>query len=321
MNRKLREGIHELIEGASCILMVTHVAPDCDAIGSLLGLGGLLQDQSKELILACEDPVPKVCSWLPGSADIVQRTNKVFDLIIALDCSDERRMGRVYDHKPAEIPLLNIDHHVTNTNFGTLNWVEPICVSTTQMVLTLADALGWEVTQPVAVCLLSGLVTDTRSFRTANVDHAAMQAALRLMEAGASLAEITRQALGQQPLASLRMWGRAIDGLHLEDGILWTEVTRDMRQQWNLSEDGDSGLTNFLSGVREARIVVVFTERNNGIVDVGMRSVPGLDVAKVALKLGGGGHPQAAGCTLETSLPLARERVLAELKHSLAETA
>jgi phosphoesterase RecJ-like protein len=148
-----------------------------------------------------------------------------------------------------------------------------------------------------------------------------MKAALRLMEAGASLAEITQRALGQRPLASLRLWGQAIDGLHLEDGILWTEVTRAMRQQWDLSEDGDSGLANFLSGIREARIVVVFTERNNGIVDVGMRSVPGLDVAQVALKLGGGGHPQAAGCTLETSLSLARERVLAELKRSLAETA
>ena len=146
-----------------------------------------------------------------------------------------------------------------------------------------------------------------------------MQAALRLMDAGASLPEITRRALGQQPLDSVRLWGSAIDGLHLEDGILWTEVTRDMRQRWNLREDGDSGLTNFLSGVREARIVVVFTERNNGTVDVGMRSVPGLDVAQVALRLGGGGHPQAAGCTLEASLPVVKERVLAELRRSLAE--
>jgi phosphoesterase RecJ-like protein len=214
---------------------------------------------------------------------------------------------------------LNIDHHVTNTEFGTLNWVEPGCVSTTQMILVLADAFDWEVTQPVAVCLLCGLVTDTRSFRTANVDESAMHAALRLMQAGASLPETTRRALGQQPLSSLRLWGSAIDGLHLEDGILWTQVTRDMRQQWGLSEDGDSGLTNFLSGVREARIVVVFTERNNGIVDVGMRSVPGLDVAQVALRLGGGGHPQAAGCTLEVSLPVAKERVLTELRRGLAE--
>ena len=146
-----------------------------------------------------------------------------------------------------------------------------------------------------------------------------MRAALRLMEAGAPLAEITRRVLGQLPLSSLRLWGQAIDGLHLEDGVLWTEVTRDMRQRWNLGENGDSGLTNFLSGVREARVVVVFTELNNGTVDVGMRSVPGLDVAQVALKLGGGGHPQAAGCTLDASLPQVRERVLTELRRSLAE--
>jgi phosphoesterase RecJ-like protein len=318
MNHKLREGIQELVERAHRVLLVTHVGPDGDAIGSLLGLGNLLQAQGKEVILACEDPVPEVYSWLPGSTDVVQWSDGAFDLVIGLDCSDERRMGQVYGHKPTSVPLVNIDHHVTNTEFGALNWVEPACVSTTQMVLILAEALSWEMTRPVAVCLLCGLVTDTRSFRTSNVDEAAMRAALRLMEAGASLAEITRRSLGQRPLVSVRLWGQAFDGLHLEDGVLWTVVTRDMRQRWSLTEDADSGLANFLSGVREAQVVVVFTERNNGTVDVGMRSVPGLDVAQIALKLGGGGHPQAAGCTLEASLPLAKERVLAELRRSMA---
>ena len=91
-----------------------------------------------------------------------------------------------------------------------------------------------------------------------------------------------------------------------------------MRQRWSLGEDGDSGLTNFLSGVREAVIVVVFTERDNGTIDVGMRASPGQDVAQVALRLGGGGHPQAAGCTIEGSLSAAKEQVLSELHRSLS---
>lgn len=320
MDPTLFETIGELIQSASRILLVSHVAPDGDAIGSMLGLALLLRDQDKELTLACEDRVPDLYTWLPGSADIVRQASGPYDLIVSLDCSDRRRMGTVFHHDLEGVPLLNIDHHVTNTLFGTVNWVDPSSVATTQMLLKLADALGWALSAPVADCLLSGLVTDTRSFRTYNVDTEAMRAVLRLMEAGAALNEIARKALDQRPLASVRLWGQAIDGLQTDGEVLWTEVTRDMRQRWGLSENGDSGLANFLSGVREAKAVVVFTERDNGTIDVGMRSVPGYDVAKVAYRLGGGGHPQAAGCTLEGELPAIKERVLDEVRRGLAET-
>jgi len=319
VNRALIERIRELIEQARRILLVTHVAPDGDAIGSLLGLAWMLRARGKDLTLACEDPVPEVYTWLPGSEEIVRQGDGSYDLVISLDCSDERRMGQVFDRGGPVDPLINIDHHVTNTHFGTVNWVDPSAVSTTQMILNLGDALGWELTPPVSTCLLTGLVTDTRSFRTSNVDVAAVRAALRLIEAGASLRQVTQRALDQRSLASIRLWGEAIGSLKLADGILWTEVTQAMRRQWGLGQDGDSGLANFLSGVREADVVIVFTERDNGTVDVGMRAVPGFDVAQTALKLGGGGHPQAAGCTLKDDLPQVRERVLAEVRRSLAE--
>ncbi|MGD9047630.1 MAG: DHH family phosphoesterase, partial [Anaerolineae bacterium] len=248
--------------------MITHVAPDGDAIGSLLGLGWLLRAQGKEVTMACEDPVPEIYAWLAGAEAIVQQVGGHYDLVVSLDCSDGRRMGNVFHAGLSGIPRLNIDHHVTNTRFGTVNWVDPQSVSTTQMILHLARTLDWEVTEPVAVCLLVGLVTDTRSFRTYNMDTAAMRTALHLMEAGASLNEITRRVLDQRWLASVRLWGQAIDRLQLEGGILWTEVTREMRQRWDLGENGDSGLANFLSAVRESNVVVVFTERDSGTIDV-----------------------------------------------------
>jgi phosphoesterase RecJ-like protein len=226
-------------------------------------------------------------------------------------------MGKVYDKGTSLLPLINIDHHVTNTLFGTVNWVDPTSVSTTQMILELADALDWKLTQQVAACLLTGLVTDTRSFRTSNVDARAMRAALRLMEAGASLSETTRRSLDQRPLSLVRLWGEAIGDIHLEGDILWTGVTRKMRRRWVLAEDGTAGLTNMLSGVREANVVIVFTERDDGTVDVGMRAAPGYNVADVALKLGGGGHPQASGCTLEGGLADVKDRVLGEVRSSL----
>jgi bifunctional oligoribonuclease and PAP phosphatase NrnA len=319
MDPNLREAISAEIGRAHRILLVSHVGPDGDAIGSLLGLGRLLQAQGKEVTLACEDPVPEAYRFLPGSEQVTRKVAGPYHLVISLDCSDRYRMGNVVPDDLAALPLINIDHHVTNTCFGTINWVDASTVATAQMVLALADALGWFITPPVAKCLLNGLVTDTRSFRTSNVDTTAMRAVLRLMEAGASLPEIVRQALEQRPLASVRLWAEAVAAARLDDGILWTSVTRAMRQRWGMEDNGFSGLANSLSGIREARVVVVFTERDNGLIDVGMRAAPGLDVARAALRLGGGGHPQAAGCTLEADLGQAQARVLAEVRRSLRE--
>ncbi len=311
--------IGALIDHARRIQVVSHVAPDGDAIGSLLALGWLLRAQGKDVSLTCEDSVPDIYRWLPGWEDIRPRGYGLYDLVVCLDCSDLRRMGDVFDEHTGQIPLINVDHHVTNTRFGSINWVDPSCVSTTQMLLALADSLDWELNQRVAMCLLNGLVTDTRSFRTSNVNTTTMEAAVRLMALGASLTEITRRTLNQLPLSVVRLWGEAIHRVHLEQEVLWTEVTNDMKHRWSLGDDGTTGLTNFLSSVREASVVVVFTERDNGTIDVGMRSVPGLDVAQLALAFGGGGHPQASGCTLDGDLASVRERVLAEVKLLLAQ--
>jgi phosphoesterase RecJ-like protein len=323
MDRNLLRSIDNRIQDARRILVVTHVGPDGDAVGSLLSMGWLLRAQGKERVLFCQDPVPEAYHFLPGSDEITGQAEGVFDLIISLDCSDRYRMGDEIAHRvsplPGSLPLVNVDHHITNTRFGTVNWVDPEAAATTQMILELAEALKWELVPPVATCLLNGLITDTRSFRTSNVDSRTIRAALRLMEAGASLPDITRQALEQRSLASVRLLGQAIEQLHLEDGILWTVVTRAMRQQVGLDGNDFSGLANFLSGIREADVVAVFTERENGTIDVGLRAAPGFDVAEPALRLGGGGHPQAAGCTLDGDLTQVQERLLSELRRSLAE--
>jgi phosphoesterase RecJ-like protein len=306
-----------LVDQARQVLLITHVSPDGDAIGSMLGLGWMLRARGKSVTMACEDRVPSVYRWLPGSEDIVQRCAGPCDLVVSLDCSDRRRMGTVFQPEFESLPLINIDHHVTNTEFGTVNWIDPSSVATAQMILSLADVIGSEVTEDIATCLLTGLVTDTRGFRTSNVDAVALGAALRLVEVGASFPEVTRRSLEQRPLASVLLWGQAISDLHFEEGILWTEVTQSMRNRLSVAENGDSGLANFLSGIREADVVVVFGERKGGVIDVGMRAIPGLDVARVALSLGGGGHPQAAGCTLQGDLSSVRREVLGEVQQSV----
>jgi len=310
----------QLIRQARDILVICHVMPDGDAIGSLLGLGWALHKLDKEHTLACADPVPDSFAYLPGSEAIVAYPEGNYDLIVSLDCSDLKRLGAAYDQNSLRgVPIINIDHHVTNVGFGSVNWVAPSSAATAQMVLTLLERLEVPLDSTMATCLLNGIVTDTRGFRTPNTTPAVMEAATRLMTAGASLSEITEQVFNRRPLAVVRLWGKALSAVQLDGRIIWTEISRAMKHECGLSSDSDDGLVSFLTSACEADVGVVFTEKEDGTIDVSMRSMPDIDISSVAMRLGGGGHPQAAGCNLNSSLAEARERVLAELRRSLME--
>ena len=315
------EAIAEAIRKAQRILVVTHVSPDGDAIGSLLGLGWALEGLGKEVILACADPVPRHYRYLPGSGRIVQAPDPTgVDLVISLDGSDRERMGAAYDANRLQgVPLANIDHHVTNVRFGTWNWVDPSKASTAQLVLDLVDHLGIPLDGQVALCLLNGLVTDTLGFRTPNTGPGELAAAMRLMEAGASLRRVMHHAFNRRPFSSIRLWGLALQTVRLDGRVIWAEVTQEMQRLAGGSDVGNGSLVNFLIAAEGADVAVVFTEKEDGRVEVGFRSVAGVDVSGVALSLGGGGHPQAAGCTLSGPLPEARERVLAALAQAIRD--
>jgi len=310
----------QFIRRAQNILVICHVMPDGDAIGSLLGLGWALHKLGKEHTLACVDPVPDSFAYLPGSETIVAHPEGNYDLVIGLDCSDLKRLGDAYDQNSLRgVPIINIDHHITNVGFGSVNWVDPDSAATAQMVLTLIERLEVPLDPTMATCLLNGIVTDTRGFRTPNTTPAVMEAATKLMTARASLPEITEQVFNRRPLAVVRLWGKALSAVQLDGPIIWTEISQAMRQECGLGSDSDDGLVSFLTSVCEADVGIVFTEKDDGTIGVSMRSMPGIDISGVAMRLGGGGHPQAAGCNLNSSLAEARERVLAELRHSLLE--
>ncbi len=312
----------QLIRQAQDILVICHVMPDGDAIGSLLGLGWALHKLGKEHTLACADPVPDPFAYLPGSETIVAQPEGNYDLVISLDCSDLKRLGAAYDQDSLRgVPIINIDHHITNVGFGRVNWVDPSSAATAQMMLKLIECLEVPLDPTIATCLLNGIVTDTRGFRTPNTTPDVMEATTRLMTVGVSLSEITEQVFNRRPLAVIRLWGKALSGVQLDGRIIWTEISQAMKQECGLGSDSDDGLVSFLASACEADVGVVFTEKDDGTIDVSMRSMPGIDISSVAMRLGGGGHPQAAGCNLNSSLAEAREKVLAELRRSLLEQA
>lgn len=320
MDRALRDAILLLIRRARRILLIAHMAPDGDCIGSLLALGQALRALGKQAVLACPDAVPQPYHFLPGQEAITRDPVGEFQLLISLDSSDISRLGDIY--RPAAfatVPLINIDHHTTNVHFGTVNWVDSDAASTAEMVYALIGELGVPLNPDMALCLLTGLVYDTRGFRTPTTTIRTMTTATRLMEAGASLTLITDQVLNRRPLAVIRLWGEALSTLQWRGRVIWAEITQAMRQRAGIQDnDAAGGLASFLASAHEADVAVVFNEKPDNKVEVGFRSVPGVDVSAVAFQLGGGGHPQAAGCTLNGTLEEALQRVLAALEASLA---
>lgn len=303
-----------VLRGATSVLAICHVNPDGDAIGSLLGLAWVLRDlpHPPEIRLACADAIPSQLQFLPGADEIRRDAPEgPWDVVVGLDASDPARLGPIYT--PAaygQTPIIVLDHHVTNLHFGTLNYVDTRAAATSQIVVDLADALSAPISYNAAVCLLAGLVTDTLSFRTSNVTPELFSTAARLMATGADVAAITQRSLYDRPAAILRLWGAGLSQMQLSGHVVWTAISLAMRSQLGLAGNNDNGLTSQLINASEARIAAVFNEIENHQIEVSLRSRPGCDVATVALSLGGGGHPQAAGFTLPGSLDEVQARVL-----------
>ena len=314
--------IETLLSRASNVLVVTHVSPDGDAIGSLTAAGLALKQLGKEVALVCDDGSPARFSFLPLSNTIHNRVDAsaAYDLLLALDCGDMSRMGRAYrDVGKPKPPIINIDHHVTNTYFGEVDVVETECTSTAEILYHLLPKLDITITTELATCLLTGIVTDTLGFRTVGVTGDTFQAASALMDAGADLAQITAEALLIKPLTTMQLWRIGLDNMKLEEeGVLWTSISEEERRSIGYDGSSSGGLVNMMANVAEATMSAVLIEADKQVY-VGFRCRPPYSVSELALNLGGGGHPLASGCTLDGPLAKAEALVVDMSKESIRQ--
>ncbi len=309
------------IEKANRVLVIAHVDPDGDAIGSLTAVGQGLAQLGKRVTLACDDAVPARFLALPMANEVRRAPNVEipYDLAIAVDCADQGRMGWAWDALPEPKPTLaNIDHHITNTRFGTFNVIDPDASSTAEVLHRFLPEIGVEMTRGIAESLLTGIVTDTIGFRTTNVTAATLRAAAELVDAGADIATISLESLHQKPYATAKMWGIGLSGMKQDDGLIWTSISRNDMQRAGLEGNpNSSGLVNFLTDIDVSDVGVVLTEMNDGSVRATMRAKPPYNVAEVAMQFGGGGHALAAGCALDGPLELAEERLIAACREAI----
>ncbi len=305
------EALHQL-KTAQRILIVTHIRPDGDAIGSLLGLGLTLQENGKTVQMVSPDGIPPGQRNLHGIKAVSQEPKGLFDIVIVVDCSDRERAGKVLSSFPN--PDLNIDHHITNQHFAKINIINPQAVATAEIIFNLLSAWEYPISKQAAEALLTGILTDTIGFRTSNVNPKTLRMAASLMEKGADLASLYHQSLVQRSFSAIRYWEKGLANLECENRMVWASLTLSDRHDVGYPGRDDADLIHILSSIENVDISLIFVEQPNERVKVSWRAQTGFDVSKIALKYGGGGHPAAAGADLPGRLDEVRTAVLSETR-------
>ena len=314
-DRSIHREIRKSIEQAEKIAIASHIRPDGDAIGSLLGLGLALQDMGKQVQMVMVDGIPPSFHHLFGHEKVRRSMRGPVDLRISVDSSDYERLGGAFQGEPVDI---NIDHHITNLNYGRINLVEPETVATAEVVAKyLAAEWGLPMSIHVAEALITGIVTDSIGFRTSNVTPESMRTTAWLMEQGANLHELYSRGLVYRSISEARYWGAGLNRLQQEDGLIWTVLTLDDRKAIGYNRNDDAELNTLLSSIQEADISVLLIEQKDNRVKVSWRARPGIDVSQVALSFGGGGHPAASGADISGSLEEILPKVLEATKKVL----
>lgn len=292
--------IKERMIAARHVLVLTHINPDGDALGSLTAVGGILQQLQVEYTLAVDKGMDARLGYLPLSDRVRDGIDprEDYDLLIAVDASDPGRLGDSFATIRDIPPIINIDHHGTNPNFGTVDLVLPTIPSACEILYELFVQMGMTIDLDIATSLMTGIVTDTLGFRTPNVKPRTLEIASALMQAGANLAFITMQTLNLQSYLSLDLWRTMLGNMQFKGGFISSAASYDERVALSVGKTGSGGLSSLLGNVEEAKMAATLSEVEPGIVRVSLRCRPPYDVSEVAAVFGGGGHQQASGCTI-----------------------
>lgn len=312
------------LHAARRVLILSHINPDGDAIGAMLGVWHMLQAIGKDAIPLASSPTPQYSQWLPGYDRIqVYEPGKPLphaDLVVLVDTATLSRIGPLYNAHAATLnalPLLVIDHHVTNEGEGAMNLIVPQAAATCEILYTLFHAMDVPISPELATCLLLGITTDTQSFQTSATRANTMRVAAELLEYGADHRSIVQQVYFALPASSVALIGLALGLLQTEHGIAWTTVTQEMMQITGAEDEAADEVVRMLQRIEGVRALVLFKERPDGSTKLSFRSTPPINVGVLAQRWGGGGHAQAAGATLaqppgkaaDEVLPLLRELV------------
>jgi len=310
------EAILAVIKEGERFLVCSHAGPDGDAVGSMLAMGMLLEQMGKRVDMVSADRVPVVHRWLPG-ADRIQKALRVhgsYDAVILLECDGLERTGL---HGLETFFHVNIDHHASGVEFADVNWIDQEAACVGEMVYRLFNAAGVALTPETANCIYTTVLTDTGGFIYGGTRASTFELARELTTAGADPIRVAQQVYFSTPMSRLLLLGAALRNLHREGRIAWLGITHEDMMRSCATEEDCEGIVNYALSIAEVEAACFLRELEEPRVRVSLRSKGSVNVAAIAKRLGGGGHENAAGCTVDGPLARAKEQIVAELKAAL----
>jgi phosphoesterase RecJ-like protein len=315
--------IIQTIKAAHRILVTSHTDPDGDAVGSLLAMGLALERLGKRTTFFNESPIPAVYQFLPAVDRIERRLQPTddYDATVVLDCGDLPRIGTAWRSVSRLASIINIDHHVSNTGFGSHRLIDGQACATTEIVYRLIQALGIPLDKAMATCIYTGILTDTGSFRFSNTNAAAFAISREMMEFGVDPYEVARHVFGSYSLGRIKLLNLALNSIEISRNgkLSLMTVTRGMLEETRTQPEDVDGLINYARRIEDVRVAALIQEQDNGRtaadgrlrLHVSLRSDGSVDVAALAGTFGGGGHHSAAGFQIESTLANIKSELLA----------
>jgi bifunctional oligoribonuclease and PAP phosphatase NrnA len=312
MQTRTIKKITDKIRSSKKFLITAHMNLEGDALGSELGMYLLLRKLGKKAVVFNNDPTPAIYSFLPYSRFIKKEIkDQTFDAALVLDCSDSTRSGRVKNYLTRAKCIINIDHHISNTFFGDINWVDPLSGSAAQMIYQLCEKFK-VMDKNIALCLYTGIFTDTGNFTYSNVNAKTHKVVAELMKYNLHPNKIYDNIHSLCVPADLSFIGRIISSLRFDAdrNICWATISNWPDKSYDLTEVIFS-VTRLL---REPDVFVLFKKVDAQRTRVNLRSRSKVDVNRIAKFFGGGGHKRASGTTLEAPLAATEKKVISFIK-------
>lgn len=288
----------QMIEEARHITVIGHLNPDADALGTALGLWWIFKGLKKRTdAVFMTRPLPQVLSFLPGYGKIRHTVHPRSDLIVSVDCGSFDRLGI---KRPKNAPLVNIDHHKSNTAYGDINLIESDYVCAAEVAFRLSVTAGWEIPRHSAVNFYTALLSDTGFFGYEGVNERVFDFAKALLRLGASAEWTARMLREYQPLCKMRLLPMVLETLtlYLDGRVAGLHVTRQMLEKTGATVSETEDFVNYARSLATVEIGFLIREEEDGGLKVSLRSKTEADVSRIAVAFGGGGHKHAAGFTM-----------------------
>jgi len=305
-------------------LVVSHVQPDGDAASSTIAIGLILQKLNKSFIMINENKIPIKFDYLSGyenilHAEAMDSIPRKYQNIIAVDCADFSRVGIVENWFVDKPTILNIDHHPTNDQYGTIPLIQAEAAATAEILYYLIEALELTWTKQLADCIYTGLLTDTGGFRYSNTSPEVMKIASMMLEFGVEGHQLAEHLLERIAFSHIIILKRALASLSFaeDNRIGWMLVTQEDINFSQANNEDLEGLVNYPRNIEGVEVGLLFKEITVNEVKVGFRSAGKIDVAAIAQRLGGGGHTRASGCTLNMTMDEAVPFIINEIKQEM----